>query len=110
MHVQFAMSSDKLVNWRQVLLRRSKASDHGPNTLATRKPRRTVEPAPVVRRLRQPGLFEHCLCETHIVEIPKRGDEWKQQADPLALVDHQCLMTMTILINHFVRRRVSERE
>ena len=66
-----------------------------------------IKPAPVVRWLSQSGFFEHCLCKTHVVEIPKACDKRKQQPDSLALVDHQRLITVTIVINHFFRRRLS---
>src|SRR5438105_13653724 len=83
--MQFAMASDEHVHWRQVLLRRSKASDGPPNALATCQPRRTVEAAPVVRWLGQSGLFDHRPCKTHVVEVPQACDERKQQPHSLTL-------------------------
>ena len=60
--MQFAMASDEHVHWRQVPLRRSKASDGPPNALTTCQPRRTVEAAPVVRWLGQSGQSGLRIC------------------------------------------------
>src|SRR3954451_9510269 len=108
--MQVAMAGDKHVDRRQVLLRRSKASDGRPNTLTPCQPRSTVEAAPVVRRLGQSGLFDHRLGKAHVVEVPKARDKRQQQPESLTLINHQRLIAMTIVMNPFFRRPASELE
>src|ERR1044072_6207425 len=101
------MSLDQLINWRQIVTWHCKTTDSRPDHSASRKPGGRIKPAPVVRRLSQLSLLNHCLRKTDRVEIPKTRHERQQQPDAIALVNHQRLVTVSIVINNLFRRRVT---
>src|SRR6185436_20888220 len=105
--MQFAMSLDQIVDWRQILLRRSKSAERGPHAIASCEPRRTIKAAPTVRRLSQFRLLNHRLRKTNSIEVPKACHKRQQQTQSLALVDHQRLLAVPVVVHYFFRRRVA---
>src|SRR6185436_12895767 len=105
--VQLAMSLNQLFDWQQVLLRHSKSTDRGPYAIASCKPRRAIKAAPTVRRLSQFRLLNHRLRKTNSIEVPKACHKRQQQTQSLALVHHQRLLAVPVVVHYLFRRRVA---
>src|SRR5215470_6818531 len=103
------MSLDQFIE-RWQLVMDSKATDSRPNSITARKPSRTIKATPIVRRLRQLRFLYHRLRKTNPIEIPETRDKRQQQPDAIALVDHQRLLAVTIVVNNLFRWRVADFE
>src|SRR6185436_20713702 len=108
--VQLAMSLNQLFDWQQVLLRHSKSTDRGPYAIASCKPRRAIKATPTVRRLAQFRLLNHRLRKTNSIEIPEARHKRQQQPESIALVDHQRLLAVPVVIDNLLRRGLADFE
>src|SRR5689334_9879484 len=104
------MPLDQLFERRQNIRRRAETTKGRPRTFVAGEPRRTVKATPVVRRLRQLRLLNYRLGKTLRIKIPKTRNERQQQSHSIALINHQRLLAVPVVINDIVRWCVADFE
>src|SRR5215213_164746 len=92
---------------RRVRCRRKSAFKYC-GSFRVREPGGAVETTPVVRRPGNSGFIYHLRDKLRAVKVMRRCYKGKKQPDPLVLINHQSLLSMTTASGGFFRRKVAE--
>ena len=104
------MATGNQVRRRCVSAPRRKTTDGGPCDLTPRQPRRTLKPAPRVRRLTQARFVDHAFCGNSLDRNSTRTPQTATAIHSLALVHHQRLLAVAVVVDDLFRRRLSNHE